>query len=313
MRKSGSLFTVMLLVGILLLAGCKAQSEAAATEAAFATEVVIQYTQDAALFATAETGAENVGTAQPQPSATAALTQAAQAQPSATSAATATSAPSTAPSATAQPPTATQSNTALPTSDQTALAAVQSTAAAETMSGLVQELASADVIQSVEGEYVRLPFTFDQEWAQIGYYQWTPTELQPVNFVLRTDASWDSASDTPNPSGCGIVLRKDANDNHYMIYLSMTGSAILGELKNGSWISLKEEPVAGLTFPQGAAEITVAVDEEWIVLLVNGEEALRYGSLVAREGELALTIVSGTNKGFGTACKMENVDVWILN
>jgi hypothetical protein len=48
-------------------------------------------------------------------------------------------------------------------------------------------------------------------------------------------------------------------------------------------------------------------------MLRHGEEALRYGSLVAREGDLALTIVSGTNKGFGTACTMENVDIWILN
>jgi hypothetical protein len=47
-------------------------------------------------------------------------------------------------------------------------------------------------------------------------------------------------------------------------------------------------------------------------MLVNGEKVLRDGTLGIRAGELALTIVSGTNKGFGTACTMENIDIWIL-
>jgi hypothetical protein len=132
------------------------------------------------------------------------------------------------------------------------------------------------------------------------------------NFVLRADASWDSDSDTPNASGCGIVFRRDEENSHYLAFLSMTGTAHLGETKNDRWRTIQITDVSGLTFPKGSAEITLAVEDEWVTILVNGEKVLRDFSLAKREGELGLTIISGTNKGYGTSCKMENIDIWLL-
>ena len=315
MKTTSKLYKIIVLLLLLPMVGCGPSVDTPATEAAAAAaEVSAKATKDAVAAATAEQVLAEAEAHDAQSTADAQATVEAEAQAAATAAsiAEATAASQATSTQAAVDRSVTATARAFERATQTAEAIAQATAAAQPMADIVQKLNTDGFIKATAGEYLRLPITFDEAWAQIGWYQWMPTGIDATNFVIRTDASWDSGSDTPNKSGCGFVIRTDQKSNHSMIFLSMTGYSVLGEMKNEYWRNIRESSAPRLTFPKGSAEITLAVEDEWITMLVNGEKVLRDGTLGIRPGELALTIISGTNKGFGTACTMENIDIWIL-
>jgi hypothetical protein len=314
MKKSSLLYTIVVLFVLLLMVGCAPQVDVAATDAAVAAGAAAKETSEAMTVATEQKVQEEAEAHAAQLTADAQATLEAEAIAAATSTAIAeaTAAFQATGTQSALDRSATATARVYERATQTAEAIVQATADAQPMADLVAKLNADGYLKSTEGEWQRLDFTFDQAWAQIGWYWWWPTGITMENFVLRTDASWDSASDTPNDSGCGFVIRPDSKGNHYMTFLSMNGWSVVGEMKNEYWRYIQKKPVSGLAFPQGSAEIVLVVEDETITMLVNGEKVMRDVSLVAREGELALTILSGTNKGFGTSCTMENIDLWIL-
>lgn len=317
MNTTSLLSKVAVLLVLLSLVGCGPGVDVPATEAtgtAAAVELSAAATRDAAAAATATKVIEEADAHSATSTAEAQATLDSEAEAAATS--TAIAEATAAAQATGTQLAVDRSVTATARvhsrATSTAEAIAQATVDAQPMYDIVAKLNADGFLKTTQGEWTRLDFTFDWAWAQISWYQWLPTFLTMQNFVLRTDASWDSGSDTPNNSGCGFVFRLDEKGNHYMTFLSMTGSAIVGESKNEGWRTIRESTVSGLTFPKGSAEITLAVEDEWITMLVNGEKVLRDPSLAKREGELALTVISGTNKGFGTSCTMENIDIWFL-
>jgi hypothetical protein len=50
-----------------------------------------------------------------------------------------------------------------------------------------------------------------------------------------------------------------------------------------------------------------------VTFYVNGEYVYSWRDEVLKEGNLALTLLSGINTGFGTRCTMENVELWVLD
>ena len=64
--------------------------------------------------------------------------------------------------------------------------------------------------------------------------------------------------------------------------------------------------------PKGQAQILLAVEGDKIVFFVNNEHVLTRIDGRLDSGGLSYTLLSGTNKGFGTRCDMTNVGLWWL-
>ena len=57
----------------------------------------------------------------------------------------------------------------------------------------------------------------------------------------------------------------------------------------------------------------VVETEQGVTIFINDEMIYRYQSpLTYIKGLLGYTIISGTNKDFGTRCKMSNIELFVL-
>jgi hypothetical protein len=192
-------------------------------------------------------------------------------------------------------------------------AIVGATAQAEPLAQVVRQLVADGYLTHSEGAYSALP-DFLESWAQINYYQWRPTGFEPADFVVRADTSWTSASDTANwfASGCGFVFREMSRDNHYLIFLSLDGYVRLSDVRNGVFHILGDEYYGKVGAATGSAQVMLVVEGSVFNYFVNGERVLTRESASFPEGRLGLTLVSGTNKSFGTRCSMKNIELWEL-
>ena len=64
--------------------------------------------------------------------------------------------------------------------------------------------------------------------------------------------------------------------------------------------------------PADSANLMLAVEGDEISFFVDGFLMLHQRDTTLDTGNLALTLMSGTNKDFGTRCTMENVELWKL-
>ncbi|MBN2149302.1 MAG: hypothetical protein JW726_18080 [Anaerolineales bacterium] len=195
----------------------------------------------------------------------------------------------------------------------TANAIVQATAQAQPMLDLVTRLASEGYLTTTEGNFFKL-IDFDESWAQLGWYWFFPTAFSPTDFVIRAHAEWDSASKTPDPwtTGCGFVFREDGIPNHYLTYLGLDGNVYFSRYYKNIYALVGSNYYGDVGFPEGAADIVLAVDGNWITFLVNGEKVLRRQDDALSSGNLNYTLISGTNKDYGTHCRMTNVELWVI-
>ena len=159
---------------------------------------------------------------------------------------------------------------------------------------------------------------FEEAWAQIGWYQYWDIDEPPTNFVIRTDATWSSASKTANwdESGCGFVFHASDERNHAIAYLGLDGNVYVSHVVDGELTLVGSAYYDTLEVPDGSAELMLMVNGDKITFFVNGQrvfsgtDSLLTGRLDS--AHLALTLVSGTNKDFGTRCQMVNTDLWDL-
>ena len=214
------------------------------------------------------------------------------------------------------PPTATSpSATRAPVVEPTFTPVMESAATqqAQAFQGSLQKLHDEGIINSMEGDYYPLD-DFSESWAQLGYYQWWKTGYAAENFVLSTDVAWESASDKANwpEAGCGIVFSEDNESDHHLVYLSLDGYGRLVQVNEGQWKTLASQFYGKLPIPDGNAKIMLVVNDKRINFYVNGERVANAydGSLNA--GDISLTLLSGTNKDFGTRCTMSNIDLFIF-
>ena len=195
----------------------------------------------------------------------------------------------------------------------TAEAQQQITAQAQTMVSWVEQLYEEGVVPSTEGTYVRLE-DFDESMAQINWFQWWDTGYSPENFVIRTDLFYSSASDKVNwfNSGCGFVYGIVDDENFHVSQLKFDGFVTLLYWAGGDGNWIAKRPAGKLDLPEGEAEIMLVVSDKRVTFYVNGEEKLSEYAGRLQPGELAYTLGSGTNIGYGTRCNMTNVDLWII-
>jgi hypothetical protein len=188
------------------------------------------------------------------------------------------------------------------------------TQAAAPMAEVVDRLRAEGVLTSSEGSFTQL-MPFDESWAQLNWYSYFRTGLAPTDFVLRASASWDSASDRADwwNSGCGLVFRESNVDNHYIVHLGLDGNAYLARFRNGVPAQLGYSYYGPLDVPAGSASIMLVVQGNQFTFYVNDEQVLQRQDSAHPNGNLAYTLVSGTNKGFGTRCQLNDVQLWTLD
>ncbi len=176
---------------------------------------------------------------------------------------------------------------------------------------LVQSFADQGYLQSTSGTFHAIP-DFNETWAQLNWYQWWPTGYAPKDFLITAHTAWESASDTADwwNSGCGFVFREESEDDHYLAYLGMDGRVRLSRLRSGNYAALGDNPYGELDIPRGEADVALLVEGRKVHYFVNGEHVLSRDDLQDTEGNLGLTLLSGTNKAFGTRCMMDDIALW---
>lgn len=155
---------------------------------------------------------------------------------------------------------------------------------------------------------------FDETWAQLHWYQWWHTGFDLAYSVISADTEWVASSDKAdwwNPR-CGYVLRELSADDHFLAYLSMEGCLTLSEVRNGNCIDLGCNCYGKVDTPEGGADVALVVEGPMLHFFVNGERVYSRPGIRERAGNLGLTLLSGTNKGYGTLCEMEDVGLWVI-
>ncbi|MFZ5808823.1 MAG: hypothetical protein ACOY16_06030 [Chloroflexota bacterium] len=240
-------------------------------------------------------------------------------------ASTSTSSPTLPPTPTDTPTiTITPLPSSTPTPDKTATkassnATVQAklTQTAQPMVNLVQKLYEEGFISSSQGSVKNLS-DFSEAWAQLDWYRWwyQLDERKYSNFVLSFDAEMKSASDKANWdfAGCGIVFHTIDKDNHYVLIIAQDGTLTLSRRVNDVGQVVKKSKQYTTSIPVENIHVVLAVDGIQVVVLINGSEVLSardsiLGSKLSK-GKIGFSVLSGTNKGYGTRCSMKNIQFW---
>jgi hypothetical protein len=195
----------------------------------------------------------------------------------------------------------------------TAEVAQKATVQAQGMLTVIDKLFADGIISTKEGEYIRLQ-DFDESWAQINWYQWWETGYSANNFVLVSDMEWSSASKNANwpTSGCGFVYGEVGNPNHNISWAALDGYLYTQNVTNDNrkWLAYKKWGTPAI--PEGQLHFMMVMFDKRLTFYVNDAEVVStYDSLYV-PGNINYTLMSGTNAGYGTRCKIFNVDLFIF-
>jgi len=190
---------------------------------------------------------------------------------------------------------------------------VAATAHAQPIIDVLKKLYDESAITSTAGQLFEVD-DFDESWAQINWYKWWPVGLTPNRFVATAHMKWDTASNVSNwfNTGCGFVFDATDTDNHFLVYLGLDGYANIDRWVNGNAKSLARKYFGKVSVPSGEADVILAVEDETITYYVNDSLAAHAHDKQIHRGPLALTLMSGTNKDYGTRCQISDIHVWIL-
>jgi hypothetical protein len=207
-------------------------------------------------------------------------------------------------------PTTLPTNTTIPTQTPDVAATKQVSDMAERVARYVKD----GSLPEGKGTFVALP-DFDTNYSQIGYWADSNTDYSPVNFVVEADIAWDSASSISNwdLSGCGFSFRVNGDTHEeYMVFLSLYGNVRSYSLYKGYLDPMGSGYFGKLDIPKGKAHLAVAMNESTYTVYVNDKLVKKYTGFANQlmSGALAYSIVSGTNKDFGTRCTWSNAVLW---
>jgi hypothetical protein len=233
---------------------------------------------------------------------------ASQPAPTATQTSEPTLTATTAPTATQTPrPTATPRPTKTPN--------LAATERAEELNAEVQEYFEKGYLSTTDGKFRELD-DFSYDWAQLGWYRQFPVQDGLSDFFLSGHFKWDSALKNSDIAGCGFVFGVQPNNDHYAVFLDRQKVFFL-ITDNTVGFSRPVTPTRGnatVKFDYPAeADFTLIVKDAYAYVLVDGEVVAEYTLAKSRssKGGLGLTVLSGTNKDYGTRCEMTNLHLWI--
>lgn len=215
-------------------------------------------------------------------------------------------------------PLATSTNTATPTKTPvpTRTPNLAATQQYEDWQAEIQAFADKGYIPSADGKIEKVK-DFDESWAQIGWYSSLPIGEVAENFVYSGHFEWESASKTPDVSGCGFVFAMQNDGSDYSIFIDRGEIFYLhtkppygypvGITRGSKRLDFKESPYE--------ADVTIIVYDLYSYVIINGEVAAEYTLAKSDpvKGDLGFAILSGTNKDYGTRCKVTESYLWRPN
>jgi hypothetical protein len=176
-------------------------------------------------------------------------------------------------------------------------------------------------IQTTNGKITEVDdFRFD--WAQLGWYNWQQLNTKTDDFYMTANFKWSSAFRNANASGCGFIFAIQENGDHYAIFLDRSEIIFLNADQTSSY-SKKVGLTRGIgrvKFDNPAdnpveAKFTLIVNGTYAYVLVDDEVIGEYTLAQSKilDGHLGLSLLSGTNKDYGTRCTMTDIRLWTPN
>jgi hypothetical protein len=225
------------------------------------------------------------------------------------------------PTDTPLPPTVTQVPTPTPVPTSTPKPSptpdIAATQGYEDFYAVVKGYNDKGYFTSMEGSQTLLE-DFSESWPQIDWYQWWPTSLVVTNFVYSGHFQWSVASQTPEYSGCGIAFAIQKDGSNYTFFLDKSRVVAyhyvanlkipqeIGKTKGSGRVSVSSPYEADFSMVLNSNHAYVYVDKAFV-----GEYTLSVDSDM--RGKFGFTLLSGTNKDYGTKCDITNSRLWILN
>ena len=170
-------------------------------------------------------------------------------------------------------------------------------------------------LTTANGKFTELEDYF-KEWAQLGWYSWNILDDKASDFFMSAHFKWSSAYRNSDISGCGFVFGIQDNNDHYAVFLDRARVLFISSDQSSGGA----RPVGTTRGPGGVklgenteADFTLIVKGAYSYVLVNGELVGEYTLSQSRPlyGNVGLTLLSGTNKDYGTRCEMTNLHLWI--
>jgi len=213
--------------------------------------------------------------------------------------------------------TTTPTETLVPTSTPrpTSTPNVAATQKYDEFNAQAQKYFDLGYLSSTDGRFREFD-DFYYEWAQLGSYKRFLLDANVKDFYISAHLAWESAYKNADISGCGIAFANQGDGEHYAVFLDRTqvvfvdadnrvnGSRLIGPTRGTGRVKFSLPAEADFTLIVKGAYAYVLVDED-----VVGEYTLSQSRNL--RGDLALTVLSGTNKDYGTRCEMTNIHVWI--
>lgn len=174
-------------------------------------------------------------------------------------------------------------------------------------------------LKSVDGNITEVK-DFSYDWAQLGWYNWDQLNTKTSDFYMTAHFTWSSAFRNADSSGCGFIFAIQDNGDHYAVFLDRSKIIFLNADQTASY-----SKSVGLTRGTGKvkfgnpaatpdqADFTLIVKGAYAYVLVNGEVVGEYTLSQSKilDGNLGLSLLSGTNKDYGTRCEMTNIRIWV--
>jgi hypothetical protein len=156
---------------------------------------------------------------------------------------------------------------------------------------------------------------FNEEWAQLGWYSWWPLNQTVRDFYITAHFKWTSAYRNADISGCGYAFAIEPDDDHYAVFLDRSKVYFIDSTRYGTL-----SPIHGTGKVDFEIPFEKSVEADF-ALIVKGTSAyvlvddVLVGEYVLSQsknlrGGVGLTLLSGTNKDFGTRCEMTDIHVW---
>jgi hypothetical protein len=211
--------------------------------------------------------------------------------------------------------TATRTPRPSPTPRPTWTPDVAATEHAEKLDAETQSYYEKGYLATPDGQLFELD-DFSYDWAQLGWYNWLPVTDSVSDFYMGAHFKWDSALRNSDTAGCGFIFGIQPNQDHYAVFLDRTKVYFLITDRTVGF-SRPITPTRGtgrVKFDYPAeADFTLIVKGISAYVLVNGEIVGEYTLAQSRppRGEIGLTVLSGTNKDYGTHCEMTDLRLWI--
>jgi len=186
---------------------------------------------------------------------------------------------------------------------------------AEEFQALLSRFKEDGYIATTEGQTRHLK-DFKGEFAKLhDYYKWWRTnELNGdySSFVFSAHFEWGSYSSTPDVSGCGLGFGIKENGDHYAIFLDRENLILIrakgthlyrmGTAGGGRYPTIPIPARSDFAIAVGEQGVAVMVDKVMVNYILSSDQNA--------QGQLAYSLLSGTNSGYGTRCQMSNIILW---